>query len=243
MAWRPTQYLIEGELDNTEPGKVTGWMQFAGMQGKVTFDLHGNFHRDIRGAKIQFHGDGREDDPEAASYMDGFAIHQTGETGDITAGLPPHDYGVRYPYLEVYGDDNGRIVIELEPSQVKVIGRPIPACESDPISRAEQSRKMANFLAGLSAETQVPAIAVGDRPLVSDPTFTHWVVAEGQVIGEAREVQPDQNGTCFAYVRLFQMPAGAEYGRIETKYLREKAAGLANGTNSDGRISAEGDAL
>ena len=54
MAWRPTQYLIEGELDNTQPGKVTGWMRFAGLKQLVTFDLSGNFHRDIRGAKIRF---------------------------------------------------------------------------------------------------------------------------------------------------------------------------------------------
>jgi len=39
MAWRPTEYLIEGELDNTNPGKVTGWMRFAGLKDKVTFDL------------------------------------------------------------------------------------------------------------------------------------------------------------------------------------------------------------
>ena len=32
MAWRPTEYLIEGELDNTNPGKVRGWMRFAGMK-------------------------------------------------------------------------------------------------------------------------------------------------------------------------------------------------------------------
>jgi hypothetical protein len=56
MAWRPSEYLIDGELDNTTPGKVTGWMQFAGMQEKVTFDLNGNFHRDIRGAKIYLKG-------------------------------------------------------------------------------------------------------------------------------------------------------------------------------------------
>ena len=97
MAWRPSQYLMEGELDNTTPGQVTGWMKFAGMKGKVTFDLKGNFHRDIRGAKIHFTGDGREDDAEAASYMDGFALLHTGETGDITAGRPPCDY-TNYPY-------------------------------------------------------------------------------------------------------------------------------------------------
>jgi len=97
MAWRPTEYLIEGELDNTTPGKVTGWMRFAGMANNVTFDLRGNFHRDIRGAKIRFTGDGDEDDAKAADYMAGMAQHQTGDVGDITAGLPPHDYG-KLPY-------------------------------------------------------------------------------------------------------------------------------------------------
>ncbi|MCX5638848.1 MAG: hypothetical protein NTX52_14315, partial [Planctomycetota bacterium] len=110
MAWRPTQYLIEGELDNTHAGKVTGWMRFAGLKEKVTFDLQGNFHRDIRGAKIHFKGGASGDEPGAEGYMEGFSSHQTGEVGDITAGLPPADY-VSYPYIEWYGDQNGRIVL------------------------------------------------------------------------------------------------------------------------------------
>jgi len=99
MAWRPTQYLQEGELDNTCPNKVTGWMTFVGLKDKVTFDLVGNFHRDIRGAKIHFIGDAYEDqhDIDSNSYFEGFAQHQTGKVGDITAGLPPFDYG-REPY-------------------------------------------------------------------------------------------------------------------------------------------------
>ncbi len=222
MAWRPSNYLIEGELDNTEPGKVTGWMQFAGLKKKVTFDLRGEFHRDIRRAKIHLNGAGRADDPEASSYMEGFGLVQTGEVGDITAGRPPHDY-VKHPYIEWYGRANGRVVIELEPTQVRIIGQPIPACESDPIPRQEQARKMADFLAGLSAASGIPAIAAGDSSLVSDPTFTHWVVAEGQILGEARDVQPDGHSACFAFVRLFQSPEGAEYGRIEKQYLRAKA--------------------
>ena len=92
MAWRPTQYLLEGELDNTTPGKVTGWMRFAGLKKKVTFDLEGNFHRDIRGARIHFHGPASERNGDAGSYMDGFALHQSGQAGDITAGRPPRDY-------------------------------------------------------------------------------------------------------------------------------------------------------
>ena len=39
--------------------------------------------------------------------MDGFAQHQTGKVGDMTAGLPPADYVSGYCYLEWYGQENG----------------------------------------------------------------------------------------------------------------------------------------
>jgi len=170
MAWRPTQYLIEGTLDNSVPNKVTGWMQFVGVKAKVTFDLEGNFHRDIRGAKIHFKGDAYEDQPDVDSgnYFEGFALHQTGEAGDITGGLPPRDY-VSYPYIEWYSEQNGRVVIELKPVQIEVIGTPIPAIESDPISREQQSQNMAVFLGGLAAELNLPkerAICVGGDTVV-----------------------------------------------------------------------------
>ncbi|MDO8303987.1 MAG: DUF2958 domain-containing protein [Sedimentisphaerales bacterium] len=164
MAWRPNQFVIDGVLDNTVPNKVTGWIQFKGLGDKVTFDLAGNFHRDIRGAKIRLKGDGSDaDETEAQKYMEGFSLRQSGSVGDITAGLPPHDYGSA-PYAEWYGDENGRVVIELEPDQIEVIGMPIPACESDPISREEQGRNMVNFLGKLAQDCDIPqsnAICVG----------------------------------------------------------------------------------
>ena len=222
MAWRPTEHLIEGELDNTNPGKVTGWMRFVGMKQKVVFDLLGNFHRDIRGAKIRFSGNGCEQNVRAANGMAHFSACQTGEAGDITAGLPPADY-TNYPYIEWYSEENGRVVIELSPDQVKVIGRPIPACESDPISREEQARKMAGFLVGLSQAAGVLAIAPAQR-LVSDPAFTHWVVVDAKIAGEAHSVESGDNGQSFAFVRLFNMPENAEYGYVETASLRRKDA-------------------
>ncbi len=157
MAWRPTKYLQEGELDNTHPNKVTGWMKFAGMKDKVTFNLEGNFHRDIRGTKIHFTGDACEDsaDIDSGNYFEGFALRQTGRAGDITAGLPPHDYG-RDVYIEVYSEQNGRIVLELEPAQIEVIGTPIPAIESDPISRKDQRRNMSEFLGSIAKEMDIP---------------------------------------------------------------------------------------
>jgi len=141
MAWRPTDYLTEGELDNTVPGKVTGWMKFVGMDEPVTFNLDGEFHRDIRGTMIRFKGEGRK---SGAGYMRGFRKHQTGKAGDMTAGLPPQDY-VDYCYLEWYGDENGRVVIELDTENVTVIGTPIPADEAEPISREEQNRNLKEF--------------------------------------------------------------------------------------------------
>lgn len=157
MAWRISPYLIEGELDNTQLGKVTGWMRFAGMNETVTLNLEGDFHRDVRGAKIRLTGDASQTQPpaDAQANMEGFAVGQVGKVGDITAGLPPADY-VSYPYIEWYSEENGRVLIELASQQIEVIGTPIPACESDPISRDQQNRNMAEFLGELATELDLP---------------------------------------------------------------------------------------
>jgi len=215
MAWRPTQYLIEGELDNTHLGKVTGWMRFAGMNNKVTFDLEGDFHRDIRGTRIGFRGDAAETEPpaDAEQYMDGFASKQTGKVGDITAGLPPHDYG-KVPYVEIYSAENGRIVIELEPTQVEVIGTPIPARESYPISRGQQRRNMAEFLGDIASEMNLPAqrvICVGsDTAVTADRQAANNRVRGMKLLTkEIRKILPPlyaqdgKGGKAVAYLKLF----------------------------------------
>ena len=144
----------------------------------------------------------------------------TGKVGDITAGLTPVDYS-NYPYLEWYGQENGRVVIELSPDQLEVIGRPIPACESDPISREEQGMKMARFIAGLSEAAGAIAIVPGTG-VVADPRFSHWVMEEARIVGEAHSVELGDNGMSFAFVKLFNMPDCAEYGYIETCRLHAK---------------------
>jgi len=220
MAWRPTQYLQEGELDNTYPNKVTGWMRFAGMKEKVTFDLEGNFHRDIRGAKIHFIGDAYEDatDVDSGNYFDGFARHQTGKAGDITAGLPPNDYGST-PYIEWFGQENGRVVIELEPAQVEVIGMPIPAIESDPISREEQKHNMAAFLGSLAQEMNIPAeraICVGGGSVVTaDKRAANNKIRGMKLLTEElrRKLPPlysqdGKGGKAVAYLKFFTPDSG-----------------------------------
>ena len=61
------------------------------------------------------------------------------------------------------------MVIELEPVQMDVIGTPIPAIESDPISREQQKRNMAEFLGGIAQAMNIPeerAICVGGATVV-----------------------------------------------------------------------------
>jgi len=132
MVWRPMRFLIEGRLDNSQRDKVTGWMKFAGLKEKVTFDLEGSFHGGIHGAKICFTGDAYEDQQVdgAESCMAGFALHQTGKVGDITAGLSPGEHK-HYPSLEWYSRKNGRVVIRLEPVQVELIEPPMLPIDTD----------------------------------------------------------------------------------------------------------------
>ena len=130
MAWRPYENLVQGELDNTILGKVTGWMVFlrrGDIPLKVSFYLEGDFHEDIRGKKIKLtNANPKYKDEglnENVTYMDGFSEIQTGGVGDITAGIPvdgvvPY---VDYPYIEWYSEENGRVVLELDHDQVEII--------------------------------------------------------------------------------------------------------------------------
>lgn len=233
MAWRPTQYLLEGELDNTQPGKVTGWMRFAGMNKKVTFDLKGDFHRDIRGAKIRLKGNGNHDDLEAPSYMDGFTEYQTGKVGDITAGLPPADYVSGHVYVEWYSQENGRIVLELDQDHLEVIGIPIPACESDPISRHDQAQNMGEFLMGLAGElgaapeNAVPVTEADPTPAepqgkaASGPKGMKLLTKAIRKQLPALYSQDGKGGDAVAYVKYFTPSAqwtwyGCEYDGQDT---------------------------
>jgi len=235
MAWRPTKYLQDGELDNTCPNKVTGWMRFAGIKEKVTFDLEGNFHRDIRGAKIHFTGDAYEDntDIDSGDYFDGFARHQTGNVGDITAGLPPNDYGST-PYVEWFGQENGRVVIELEPAQVEVIGMPIPAIESDPISREEQKHNMTAFLGSLAQEMNIPeerAICVGGGTVVKADkrAMNNKIRGMKLLTKELRGKLPPlysqdgKGGKAVAYLKFFTPDSGFTWWITEGSPVKDEA--------------------
>jgi hypothetical protein len=213
MAWRPYENLIEGQLDNHIPGKVSGWIRFL-RRGKqpltVNFDLAGDFHEDIRGTVIRLTNPSPSDRSASldrkGTYMDGFSAVQQGEVGDITAGLSlgplteelaqrlmrQHELAwdetglqglgrelrrkefaehyrahieagdlyypyVNYPYIEWYSETNGRVVLELEPSQVEVIKVGASSLQEKTSSElASDERKriqaMGEFLSGMVSE-------------------------------------------------------------------------------------------
>lgn len=193
MAWRPYENLIDGELDNRTPGKVTGWIRFFRKEQpplRVTFDLEGDFHEDIRGTVIRLSNPNPSDrNPDGGTYMDGFNQIQNGTAGDITAGLTlgpwtealaqnlmkknefswdewsihgserekrRQDFSeryrahiaardlyypyVEYPYVEWYSE-NGRVVLELDQSQMEVVKVVGPLKEKTPEELREDAKK------------------------------------------------------------------------------------------------------
>ena len=117
MVWKLAEFIVEGELDNTILNKVTGWIKFIGKKDIITFDLDGNFYKDIQGKKIRFCNEPWGDKKLARDYLGTIQNHQTGKTGHISSGMTPLDHKP-FPYFEFYTNENGSIVIELAPSGI-----------------------------------------------------------------------------------------------------------------------------
>jgi hypothetical protein len=117
MAWRLGTNLIDGVLDNTTPGKVTGSLRFIGRKRPVRLDLAGDFAGECQGKRLVLkHADPQERETilgRAGSYMVGFKPVQRGEVGTMKVD----ETGA---YLEWYGEKNGRVVIELSRAEVEV---------------------------------------------------------------------------------------------------------------------------
>jgi len=228
MAWRPTRFLIEGVLDNSTLNKVTGWMRFAGMKEKVIFDLEGNFHRDIRGAKIRFRGSAVNNNEEAEKYMEDFCQRQIGKVGDMTAGLPPEDYVSGQCYLEWYSNENGRVVIELEQKQVELLTMPISVRESEPISRKQQNQNMTEFLGKIAHAMKIPeenAICIDGKTIIKANNKIGGMKLLTQEIRKKLPplyAQDGKGGKAIAYLKLFTPDSGFTWWITEGSPIKDK---------------------
>lgn len=163
MAWRIEDSVIRGEIDNRARGRVTGRIWFAGRAEPVELDLAGNAWRDLAGRRLEFVNP--EPRPPPAD-LTGFAARQTGAVGDITASrkvkvpevsmdelLRLGDEGKPFPwhwgnclYLEWFGAQNGRVVIESATFRLTV--SPEIAWDMTPAEEAEQRRANAEAMGG-----------------------------------------------------------------------------------------------
>ena len=87
MAWRPSDWVLEGELDNTVQGLTIGWVKLRGRDEPLKLRLIGNCHPDLAGWKFRIV---RTDPiPEWVGAMDDsrIATDQAGTIGDVTANL------------------------------------------------------------------------------------------------------------------------------------------------------------
>ena len=132
MAWRPSDWVLDGELDNTTPGWTVGWIRLQGRDEPLQLKLAGNCHPDLAGWKFRIV---RTDPiPEWVGAMDysGIATDQSGSIGDVTAdqmlrhyecscdefvqrlhvGNPPPTTLRKSLYLEWFSNRNGRVVIQ-----------------------------------------------------------------------------------------------------------------------------------
>ena len=126
MAWKPNDILREGELDNTRPGKVTGWLRFVGMKETVRLELDGDFSTDVRGMKLRVHNPDPAEEIRPSGRMDGFAWHQTGKVVHITAGRRGGP-----ACIEWCSDQNGLVLLKLAPQFVEIEGWAAPSREHE----------------------------------------------------------------------------------------------------------------
>jgi hypothetical protein len=82
MAWRITQHVVRGTLNNEQKGLVTGSIWLAGRESPLTVELHGNFLRDLAGGELMFEN---PNPVEPAHEFPNLDPLQIGLTGDMTA--------------------------------------------------------------------------------------------------------------------------------------------------------------
>ncbi|MGB6220625.1 hypothetical protein [Haloferula sp.] len=157
MAYRIDEWLVRGEIDNTEEGKTTGWLWLLGRSEPITLDLIGDCWRDLAGSRLKF----RNPDPRPGGSVE-LAVRQTGLVGDMTASrkvrvpcCPSDEFAARCAagddvplvwrntlYLEWFSEANGRVVIETADFEMELTG---PQWDMD--ADAENAQKLANMQA------------------------------------------------------------------------------------------------
>ncbi|WP_417734815.1 hypothetical protein [Rosistilla oblonga] len=169
MAWRPSDWVLEGELDNRTLDWTVGWIRLRDREEPLQLKLLGNCHPDLAGWKFQIVRTDPIPDWVGEPNYDGIATDQSGTIGDITADQVLRHYecsskefvrrsyaGETPPttlrkslYLEWYSNLNGRVVIQDTRLGVKRIGeRGFELTQQQWRNQAKQNREEIYFFLG-----------------------------------------------------------------------------------------------
>lgn len=184
VAFRVSDLVVDGEIDNTQKGRVTGWIQFSNRSDRVTLNLKGDCQPDLAGWRFRVKR--LRPVPEWADPSDAAQLtaHQTGDAGTITAshrvndpdcspeelvtrcrlGEPPPSVWRDALYLEWFSRTNGRVVIEDTRLGVDLVGERAFELTEDDMRRKEEEalRKLEELDAeGWTIEEAVPGSDFG----------------------------------------------------------------------------------
>ena len=110
MTLRLDGLVIRGEIDNTHPYNVSGWLKLRGHQSPLTLNLTGDCGPSLKGMRVRFEDvvplDDRDDLPDVSNL----AWQQIGPTGRML--LESHENQPSRLCLEWFSQ-NGRVTLEL----------------------------------------------------------------------------------------------------------------------------------
>ncbi len=155
MAWRLSDGIVKGEIDNRVRGFVTGRIWLLNQPEPVILNLLGNCHPDMAGCMLTF----ENPRPDEGDHTD-LNRDQDGAVGDMTAarkvrvldvsveeasrlgkeGKPIPEHLGNCVYLEWYSNFNGRVVIESTGYEVTISEKVWSLTDEDAEAQAEQSR-------------------------------------------------------------------------------------------------------
>lgn len=226
MAWRITDYVEQGEIDNRDKGRVTGQLWLNGMDEPILLKLTGNPYRDLAGQRLRFMNPKPKPMPE---HIRDFAREQTGVVGDITAArkvkIPdiPDDQFKHYHtnkipmpyhwgnclYLEWHSVRNGRVVIEATDYTLEVD----PEATWQMSEEEETAQLEANNHAMVNFMDQL--VAAAEAPEADDPEEDDAPQSEAEAEADAEAARMDLlNDRVMARLKKDENANADDYFRI-----------------------------
>src|SRR5688572_23286580 len=109
MTLRLDGLVVRGEIDNTRPYNVCGWLKLRGHQAPLTLNLTGDCGPSLKGLRVRFEHPIPPDDREEGPGPDlaDLAWQQIGPTGSM--GLEPSGIGKPGRLRLEWFSQNGRV--------------------------------------------------------------------------------------------------------------------------------------